>query len=57
MGDGQIVHIPNVDVLKNPIVNRTGDDGRRRSFFSFGVAYGTDLDVTERLLVDARRLC
>jgi hypothetical protein len=23
----------------------------------FGVAYGTDLDVTERLLVDARRLC
>ncbi len=57
MGDGQIVHLPNVDDLKNPIVNRTGDDGRRRSSFSFGVANGTDLDVTKRLLVDARHLC
>ncbi|MCZ6505045.1 MAG: mechanosensitive ion channel family protein [Actinobacteria bacterium] len=52
-GDGQIVHIPNADVLKNPLVNRTGHDGRRRSSLNFGVAYGTDLDVAERLLVDA----
>jgi small conductance mechanosensitive channel len=52
-GDGQIVHLPNVDVLRNPIVNRTGEDGRRRSSFTFGVAYGTDLAVAERLLEDA----
>ena len=51
-GDGQIVHIPNVDVLKNPLVNRTGHDGRRRSSISFGVAYGSGLDAAEQLLVD-----
>ncbi|MCZ6462320.1 MAG: mechanosensitive ion channel, partial [Actinobacteria bacterium] len=27
-GDGQIVHIPNLDVVQNPLVNRTGHDGR-----------------------------
>ena len=52
-GDGQIIHIPNVDVLKNPIVNRMGHEGRRRSSIEFGVAYGTDLDAAERLLVEA----
>jgi small conductance mechanosensitive channel len=52
-GDGQVVHLPNIDVLGNPFVNRTGDDGRRRSSMTFGVAYGTDLDVAERLLKDA----
>ena len=30
-GDGQMVHIPNVEVLGNPIVNHTGHEGRRRS--------------------------
>jgi hypothetical protein len=29
-GDGQIVHLPNADVLRNPLVNRTGEDGRRQ---------------------------
>jgi small-conductance mechanosensitive channel len=51
-GDGQIVHIPNVDVLQNTLVNRTGHEGRRRSSINFGVAYGTDLDFVERILVD-----
>jgi len=52
-GDGQIVHIPNLDVVQNPLVNRTGHDGRRRSSISFGVAPATDLDAAERLLVEA----
>lgn len=51
-GDGQIVHVPNIDVLTNPIVNRTGEEGIRRSSLSFGVAYGTDLDAVEKQLVD-----
>jgi small conductance mechanosensitive channel len=52
-GDGQIVHLPNKDVLTNPLVNRTGKDGRRRSSMTFGVAYGTDLGIAEDLLKDA----
>lgn len=52
-GDGQIIHIPNVDVLGNPIVNRTGHEGRRRSSINFGVAFDTDLDAVERLLGEA----
>lgn len=52
-GDGQIIHIPNVDVLRNPIVNRTGHEGHRRSSINFGVAYDTGLDAVERLLVEA----
>jgi small-conductance mechanosensitive channel len=52
-GDGQIVHIPNIDVLGNPIVNRTGHEGARRSSVTFGVAYGTDLEAAVRLLTEA----
>lgn len=52
-GDGQIVHVPNADVLKNPLVNRTGDEGGRRSALDFGVAGGTDLDAAERILVES----
>jgi small-conductance mechanosensitive channel len=51
--DGQIVHLPNVDVLKNPLTNKTGDQGGRRSALEFGVAGGTDLDATERILVES----
>jgi small conductance mechanosensitive channel len=52
-GDGQIIHIPNSDVLSNPLTNRTGDDGLRRSSLTFATAYGTDVDDVERLLMDA----
>lgn len=52
-GDGQIVHVPNIDVLSNPLVNRTGEEGQRRSSITFGVAYGADLDAAEQLLVEA----
>ena len=50
-GDGQIVHVPNVDVLTNPLVNRSGD-GMRRSSLTLGVAYGSDLDAVQSQLVD-----
>ena len=52
-GDGQIVHIPNLKVVQNPLANRTGHEGRRRSSITFGVAGNTDLDTAERLLADA----
>jgi small conductance mechanosensitive channel len=52
-GDGQIVHIPNVDVLTNPIVNRTGDEGRRRSSLTIGVGNHSDFDEVARILVAA----
>ncbi len=52
-GDGQIVHVPNLEVVQNPLVNSTGHDGRRRSSITFGVADKTDLDAAEALLVEA----
>ena len=51
--DGQVIHIPNIDVLNNPMVNQTGDDSGRRSSLDFGVAYGTDLHQAERILTEA----
>lgn len=51
--DGQVIHVPNVDVLNNPLVNETGDDSGRRSSLDFGVAYGTDLHQAERILTEA----
>ena len=52
-GDGRIVHIPNADVLKDPLVNRTGHEGRRRSIVKFNVAYDTNLPPTMALLKTA----
>lgn len=51
-GDGQIVHVPNVDVLTNPIVNRTGEEGVRRSSLTFGIAYSSDRDAVQKKLVE-----
>lgn len=52
-GDGQIVHVPNLEVVQNPLVNRTGHDGRRRSSITFGVADQTDLDAAESMLLES----
>jgi small conductance mechanosensitive channel len=52
-GDGRIVHIPNADVLKDPLVNRTGHEGRRRSIVKFNVAYDTSFPPTMALLKTA----
>ena len=43
----------NVEVLQNPLINQTGDEKGRRSSLEFGVAGGTDLDATERILVES----
>jgi len=51
--DGQIVHVPNIEVLQNPMVNQTGDAAGRRSSLTFGVAYGTRIDEVERMVVEA----
>lgn len=51
-GDGQIVHVPNVDVLTSPLVNRTGEDDLRRTSLTFGVADDSDFEDAERLLVE-----
>jgi small-conductance mechanosensitive channel len=51
--DGQIIHVPNIEVLQNPLVNRTGDEAGRRSSLTFGVAYGTRIEAVERMLVEA----
>jgi small-conductance mechanosensitive channel len=51
--DGQIIHVPNIEVLQNPLVNRTGDEAGRRSSLTFGVAYGTKIEDVERMLVAA----
>lgn len=52
-GDGQVVHVPNKDVLENVIVNRTGHEGRRRSSIVVGVGYEIDLDSAESVLIEA----
>ncbi len=52
-GDGQVIHVPNVDVLTTPIVNRTGEAGLRRSSLTFGVAQDSDFAAVEQLLIDA----
>jgi small-conductance mechanosensitive channel len=51
--DGQIIHVPNIEVLQNPLVNRTGDEAGRRSSLSFGVAYDSKIDEVERILKEA----
>ena len=51
--DGQIIHVPNGDVLNNPLTNQTGDEGGRRCSLEFGVAGGADLDAAERILVES----
>jgi small conductance mechanosensitive channel len=41
--DGRRIHIPNQEIVNNPIVNLS-EIGSRRSVFDLGVAYDTDLD-------------
>lgn len=53
-GDRRTVHVPNTEVLENPIVNYT-EHPERRSDLEVGVAYDTDLTEARRLLVDAAK--
>ncbi len=50
--DGARVLLPNSMVLTNPLTNLTAN-GRRRSDFSLGVAYGTDLEQARTVAIAA----
>lgn len=50
--DGVRVFLPNGGVLKNPITNLTAN-GVRRTDFQIGVAYGTDLELARRTVIEA----
>ena len=46
---GQVVYLPNKDVLQNPIYNYT-ELGKRRIDLSIGVSYSDNLQVVEKLV-------
>lgn len=50
--DGETVMIPSATVIKADINNYT-EFGRRRTTVPVGVAYGTDLELAQRVLTDA----
>ena len=52
--DGVTVHVPNLQVLENPLTNRTSDDERRTSLF-FDVSYDTDLRMAQQVVTRALR--
>lgn len=50
--DGSDVIIPNGDLLDQHLVNWTMSSNKRRSEIYVGVAYGTDLALTKKLITD-----
>ncbi len=48
--DGKLVYVPNASVINNPIVNLTRE-GTRRTTLDVGVAYHTDLDRTQEVIL------
>jgi small-conductance mechanosensitive channel len=50
--DGVTVHLPSSQVITSAIHNLT-EEGNRRSVVAIGVAYGTDLEMAKRVLLDA----
>lgn len=50
--DGEIVYVPNMMVITNPITNWTKVSSRRTQLV-VGVAYDTDLELARRVLADA----
>lgn len=49
---GQLVTIPNKDVIQTPLTNYT-ESQKRRVDLSCGISYGEDLDFVERVAIDA----
>ncbi|MEP6896197.1 MAG: mechanosensitive ion channel family protein, partial [Chloroflexota bacterium] len=49
--DGRIVSIPNADILADPIINYTRAN-RRRIELSVNVGYGTDANLTRKVVLD-----
>lgn len=54
--DGLLVLLPNAQVLQNPLTNFTHFENRRTDF-TIGVAYGTDLDEARRVAMEAVASC
>jgi len=54
--DGVTVHVPNLDILSNPLTNRTADFERRTSL-PFSVGFGHDLRATQHAVETAIRAC
>jgi small-conductance mechanosensitive channel len=54
--DGEEIHIPNQVVIDDAVVNLT-DTGARRSMIEIGVAYGTDLELAQRVIEQAAADC
>ncbi len=52
--DGKLVYVPNASVLNNPIVNLTRE-GARRTTLDVGVAYHTDLDRAQQVILEQVR--
>ena len=52
--DGEMVYIPNLTVLDEPLLNRTANE-YRRTLLPFEVSYDADLRETQRLVVQAIR--
>lgn len=50
--DGVRVYLPNGEVLQNAITNLT-TNGTRRTQFSIGVAYGSDIELARQRIIDA----
>lgn len=49
--DGVRVHIPNIGVWSNPIINYT-ELGQRRTTFDVSVSYSTDLDAARAVILE-----
>ena len=52
--DGEMVYIPNLKVLDEPLLNQTAED-YRRTIFPFSVSYDADLRYTQRRVAQAVR--
>lgn len=50
--DGEIVYLPNANVLKNPVINYTAR-GSRRTNLIVGVDYGADLEQAKSVILSA----
>jgi small-conductance mechanosensitive channel len=54
--EGELLHVPNRLVIQDAVTNLTAP-GKRRSSFTIGVAYGTDLDRAKQAILDAAKRC
>jgi small-conductance mechanosensitive channel len=54
--DGEAIHVPNQIVIDDAVTNLT-DLGARRSMIEIGVAYGTDLELAQRVIEQAAADC